>query len=198
MVLVTGNRKMQLSTDNLEKTPWYLKPFFWNQKRKYGQVLIPSLVWAKSPSIFVSLALLYGAIDRKNSPITPELRSLITVRVSQINWCRFCVDINSATFIKRSGSDAKCLELDKWQESNLFSDKERAALSYAEKVTYTDQYPDDDCFVELKKYFNENAIMELTALIAFQNMSSKFNSALDIAPQGFCNITRAKTEKPSL
>jgi len=189
---------MRLSNIDLNNTPWYLKPFFWNQKRKYGQVLIPSLVWAKSPSIFISLALLYGAIDRKSSPISPELRSLITVRVSQINWCRFCVDINSATLIKRSGNDAKCLELDNWQESTMFSDKERAALSYAEKVTYTDQHPDDAGFVELKKHFTEQAIMELTALIAFQNMSSKFNSALDIAPQGFCTITAKKTEKPTL
>ena len=40
---------------------------------------------------------------------------------------------------------------------------------------------------ELKKHFDEQAIIELTALIAFQNMSSKFNSALAIEPQGFCN-----------
>ena len=37
---------------------------------------------------------------------------------------------------------------------------------------------------------SDNAVIELTALIAFQNMSSKFNSALDVAPQGFCRLPR--------
>ena len=40
----------------------------------------------------------------------------------------------------------------------------------------------------LKKHFEEDAIIELTALIAFQNLSSKFNSALGVTPQGFCRI----------
>lgn len=74
--------------------PWYVKIFFWNQRRRYGQVLEPAKLWGRTPKVFSALALLYGALDRKSSPIEPLLRSLITVRVSQINWCQFCVDIN--------------------------------------------------------------------------------------------------------
>lgn len=179
---------MRISKQNFRKISWYLKPFFWSQKRKYGQILEPSLVWASIPKLFFAMASFYGTLERKKSPIAPELRSLIIVRVSQINWCRFCVDINSATLIKRSGSEAKCKELNNWQHSNVFSELEKAALNYAEKITYTDQHPDDECFNQLKKYFKEEDIIELTALIAFQNMSSKFNSALEIEPQGFCKI----------
>ena len=168
--------------------PWYLAPFFWNQQQKYGQVLEPALVWARVPKLFLAVATLYGILDRRKSPLSPELRSLITVRVSQINWCAFCVDINSTTLIKRSGSEAKCDALENWQDSHLFSPQERSALAYAEAITYSGQNPTDVIFSELKKYFNEDEIVELTALIAFQNMSSKFNSALDIAPQGFCNL----------
>jgi AhpD family alkylhydroperoxidase len=51
--------------------------------------------------VFLGVAFLYGMIDRKSSPLPPVLRSLITVRVSQLNRCRFCVDINSATLLKR-------------------------------------------------------------------------------------------------
>jgi hypothetical protein len=40
----------------------------------------------------------------------------------------------------------------------------------------------------LYEYFNEDEIVELTGLIAFQNLSSKFNSALDLPPQGFCRL----------
>jgi len=81
--------------------PWFIRLFFWKQRRTYGQVLQPGLLWGRSPWIFASVALLYGAINRRSSPVTASLRSLITVRVSQINHCAFCVDINSATLAKR-------------------------------------------------------------------------------------------------
>jgi len=168
--------------------PWYLRPFFWNQKRKYGQVLKPALIWARVPRLFTAIAILYGVLDRKSSPIDPVLRSLITVRVSQINECRFCVDINSATLAKRSGSMSKVEALERWQESELFDNKERVVLEYAEAVTYTDRRVDDDLSQRLHEYFNEDEIVELTGLIAFQNLSSKFNSALDLPAQGFCRL----------
>ncbi len=183
---------MRITKTPLSQMPWYLKPFFWWQKKKYSQVLEPALVWGKVPKLFLAMASLYGVIDRKTSPLSPELRSLITVRISQINGCRFCVDINSATLIKRSNSELKCEALTDWRQLSLFSSLEKAALNYAEKITYSNQRVDDDCFSELKKHFNETAIIELTALIAFQNMSSKFNSALDIEPQGFCKLNPSK------
>lgn len=181
---------MRVSKPSLSAVPWYLKLIFWNQKKKYGQVLTPALVWAKIPKLFMAVAGFYGVVDRKSSPIPPVLRSLVTVRVSQINWCKFCIDINSATLLQRSGSEEKITDLEKWRDSSTFSDQEKAVLNYAEKMTYTDQHVDDDCFNELKKYFDENAIIELTALIAFQNLSSKFNSALNIESQGFCKIKK--------
>lgn len=186
---------MRVSLKNLNKVPWYLKPFFWNQKRKYGKMLEPALVWASVPKLFIAVSILYGVIDRKKSPLSPELRSLITVWVSQINGCRFCVDINSALLIKRAGSQAKYDELNDWRQSNVLSSGEKAALAYAEKMTITGETPDEACFQELKKYFTEETIIELTALIAFQNMSSKFNSALDIDSQGFCKIPPKEQKK---
>ncbi|MBI5448287.1 MAG: carboxymuconolactone decarboxylase family protein [Gammaproteobacteria bacterium] len=178
---------MRLTSSTIQKTPWYLKPFFWHQKKKYGQYLEPALVWVRLPKLFIAVASVYGVLDRKNSPIPPALRSLISVRVSQINGCAFCVDVNSATYIKRANTYDKCQQLENWKDSLLFSDSEKAALLYAEQMTNSSQHVDDDCFNVLKNHFDENAILELTALIAFQNMSSKFNSALAIEPQGFCN-----------
>jgi len=177
---------MRLSKPSLSSTPWYLKPFFWRQKRIYGQVMNPALIWAKVPKLFLTVASLYGVINRKSSPLNPVLRSLVTVHVSQINACHFCVDINSATLIKRANSNIKLEHLQNWQQSDVFSSKEKAALEYAEKITYTDKQVDNVCFKQLKEHFDEKAIIELTALIAFQNLSSKFNSALDVDSQGFC------------
>jgi AhpD family alkylhydroperoxidase len=179
---------MRINVKQTHQYPWFIRPFFWKQKQKYGQVLQPGLVWGRVPKLFASVALLYGAIDRKSSPIDPVLRSLVTVRVSQINWCHFCVDINASTLAKRAGSLEKAEQVDQWHNSDIFSAKERAVLEYTDAITYTDQQVSDELMLKLKSFFDEDAIVDLTGLIAFQNLSSKFNSALDVPAQGFCKL----------
>jgi len=155
------------------------------------------LLWGRSPWVFATLALLYGALDRKRSPLSPILRSLVTVRVSQINHCEFCVDINSATLVKRGVSENKIAALWNWQESPLFDQTEQIALQYTEAVTYSDRNVDDDLMARVKEHFDDDALVELTGLITFQNLSSKFNDALNVAPQGFCALpTVHPGEKP--
>jgi len=180
--------------------PWYVRLFLANQKRRYGRELEPARLWGRSPMVFAGLSLLYGALDRKSSPIEPTLRTLITVLVSQINWCAFCVDINSATGIKRGLTGAHLAALPEFETSALFDARTKAALAYAAAITYTDRKVDADLMARLKSHFSDEAVIELTALIAFQNLSSKFNSALDVAAQGFCSVplpstTATKTDK---
>lgn len=181
-----GDIGMRVSPRDLQDYPWYLRPFFWNQRRKYGSVLDAALLWARAPKLFLGVAFLYGRIDRASSPLDPALRSLVTVRVSQINWCRFCVDINSTTLLKRGMGMEKIEALADWRRSNLFDESERAALDYAEVVTRSDIQVEDAHLETLRAHFSNDAIVELTGLITFQNMSSKFNASLDVPPQGFC------------
>jgi alkylhydroperoxidase family enzyme len=80
--------------------------------------------------------------------------------------------------------------LETWRQSNLFDQREQTVLDYAEAVTSSDIKVSDEQVERLKAYFDDDGIVELTALIAFQNMSSKFNSALGVPAQGFCKIPR--------
>ena len=168
--------------------PFFLRPFFWNQKRKYGAVLDAAQLWGRAPRLFIGVALLYGMIDRRSSPISPSLRSLVTVRVSQLNGCAFCVDINSATLLRRGVSEDKVRDLHRWRESELFDPVERLALDYAESMTLAPDDISDEQFAALRERFDEDSVVELTGLIAFQNMSSRFNSALRVPTQGFCQL----------
>jgi AhpD family alkylhydroperoxidase len=179
---------MRIAARPMRQYPWYLRSFFWSQRRKYGAVLDSALLWARSPRLFLGVATLYGMIDRRMSPIEPALRSLITVRVSQINHCPFCVDLNSATLLRRGASREKVEMLDRWRESALFDEREQVALDYAEAMTYSDRGVDDSLMARLKRHFDDDAVVELTGLVAFQNLSSKFNSAMAVAPQGFCRL----------
>src|SRR5258708_32150049 len=121
---------MRISPKPLESFPLYLWSFFRNQRRKYGSVLDSALLWARTPKVFLGVAFLYGMIDRRNSPLPPVLRSLLTVRVSQLNGCPFCVDINSATLLKRGVSAGKVEALAEWEQSAQLIDSERVALEY--------------------------------------------------------------------
>lgn len=166
---------------------WFIRPFFWLQKRHYGQVLTPGQCWGRSPRLFATVAMLFGALNRKSSPLDPLLRAMVTVRVSQLNWCRFCIDINAQTFLKQAGSSEKILALSQWQHSPLFDERERAVLDYTDAMSGLAGVSDEQATL-LKRWFDDDALVELTGLIAFQNMSAKFNAALDVAPQGFCPL----------
>jgi len=182
-----------IAAKKLSDYPWFIRLLFWKQQRTYGRVLDPGLLWGRSPRVFAAVALLYGALDRRSSPLAPALRSLVTVRVSQINHCTFCVDINSATLAKRGVTMDKIDTLAAWRESALFSPDERLALEYAEAMTVTGPGVSDDLRSRLKSRWDDDALVELTGLIAFQNLSSKFNAALDVPSQGFCRLPPHET-----
>ena len=86
--------------------------------------------------------------------------------------------------------EAKVAELAEWRQSKLFSESERVALEYAERMTITGQKVDDVLFARLKGHFTEPQIVELTAAIALDNFRSKFNPALGVEAQGFCLIPK--------
>jgi alkylhydroperoxidase family enzyme len=100
------------------------------------------------------------------------------------------MDINSARAAEAHGSMDKVSELLTWRDSKLFSEAERLALEYAERITYTDQKVDDAFFAKLKRHYSEAQIVELTAAIAFENFRSKFNPTLGVEAQGFCMIPK--------
>jgi alkylhydroperoxidase family enzyme len=80
-------------------------------------------------------------------------------------------------------SDEKILALDEYATSPLYEEKERAALEYADRMTITHQDVDDELFSRLRRFFDEDALVELTATIAWENSSSKFNRALRVPSQ---------------
>ena len=81
-------------------------------------------------------------------------------------------------------ADEKLLAVDEYAERPDFTDDERLALGYADAITRSDQDVSDDMFAEVLEAFGEEATIELTAVIAWENASSKFNRALRIASQG--------------
>ena len=81
-------------------------------------------------------------------------------------------------------AEDKILALEESATSPLFSEPERAALAYADAITRSDRDVDDALFARLQEHFDDDDIVELTATIAWENASSKFNRALRVPAQG--------------
>lgn len=153
----------------METLPVSLSPIAAMQKKHFGAVLNPTRWWGRMPRLFWLVALFVGYLERRKARLTPVLRSLLMTRVSQICHCAFCIDANSLRLAERS-----------------------AALAYAEAVTATPPQVDENIKSLLKRHFTEETITEMTALIAFQNLSARFNAALDIPAQGLCAKFKGK------
>ena|SRR5271163_4787784 len=110
-----------VSSKPLHAYSWYVRLLFRKQRQIFGNVLDPSLLWARSPRVFAAFALLYGALERQSSPLPPALRSLVMVRVAQINQCAFCTDINSAILAKRGVSGERISNVAGWRRANVFT-----------------------------------------------------------------------------
>ncbi len=81
-------------------------------------------------------------------------------------------------------SEGKIMALDDYAYSPHYEEKERVALEYADAITLSDREVDEALFERVRGLFGEDALVELTAVIAWENSSSKFNRALRVPSQG--------------
>jgi alkylhydroperoxidase family enzyme len=80
-------------------------------------------------------------------------------------------------------SNEKIEALPEYATSGLYSEAERVALEYADSMSITGRDVSDELFVRLREFYDDDAIVELTATIAWENASSKFNRALRVPSQ---------------
>ena len=81
-------------------------------------------------------------------------------------------------------SEEKILALPDYATSPLYNEAERVALEYADAMTLSDREVDDELFARLRRFYDDDALVELTAIIAWENASSKFNRALRVPLAG--------------
>jgi AhpD family alkylhydroperoxidase len=137
-----------------------------------------------------------GAFQGRRYPVDAVLRSLVSIRIAQLNACHFCVDLNAYTFLQAAGNAKRPEQVAEWRDSTVFTDRERAALQYAEAMTIAcDRIAGQD-IDPLKSVFSDDEVTALSAWIAFQNMSAKFNAALGAEEHGFCRPAGADASVP--
>jgi alkylhydroperoxidase family enzyme len=98
------------------------------------------------------------------------------------------VDINSAVGREQGISDPQLAALANFESSAHFNAQEKTVLRYTEGMTQNPAEVAEPVFEELKRYFNTAQIVELTTMIAFENLRARFNRALHIEADGFCEL----------
>jgi AhpD family alkylhydroperoxidase len=122
---------------------------------------------------------MYGlGLYLKKSSIEGSLLNLIDFRISQINGCAFCLDMHSKDLRAAGESEQRLYVLDAWREAPFYSDRERAALSWAEAVTkITDGHVSDETYEEARKQFSEQELIDLTMAVITINCYNRINIA---------------------
>lgn len=141
--------------------------------------------YAASPDSVQSLVAFSAMASRA---LEPRLVELVRLRISQINACAFCMDMHAAALI-RLGVDARHLNtVAGWRDApRLFSEREQAALAWAEAVNAIPQrHPSDEEFRALHDRFTEEEITELSCAIAairaFNMLNVSFQTPLPDQP----------------
>lgn len=102
--------------------------------------------------------------------LEPGLRELVKLRASQINGCAYCVDMHSLDARALGETEQRLYALSVWQETPFFSERERAALLWTEKLTLIslDHVP-DEVYEQVRQHFSEEELVNLTLAIATIN-----------------------------
>jgi AhpD family alkylhydroperoxidase len=109
-----------------------------------------------NPEAYRHLIQMETLIARK---VEPTLYHLIKLRASQINGCAFCLQMHTDQALRHGETTERMMALDAWEESPLYTDKERAALRWTEEMTLiADSGASREAFEELKEHFSEEEI----------------------------------------
>ncbi len=94
------------------------------------------------------------------------LRELIKIRVSQINKCAYCLDMHTQDARKAGETEQRIYAVSAWEESPLFTDKERAALAFAEEITkISEDGVTDATFKNMQVYFSDKQIAQMIIVV---------------------------------
>lgn len=121
-----------------------------------------------SPELMSGFRAVKVALEK--SVVEQKLIELVYLRVSQINGCAYCLNLHTNSLLKDGETQRRISEVAGWRVSDQYSEKERAALNWAEQLTFiSTSHADDESYEALKKVFSDKEISDLTFAISLMN-----------------------------
>ena len=148
-----------------------------------GSGIEPVEIWAHQPKMMVGVGMFNQAV-RRGKDVDERIKNLVELKGAQMIGCEYCVDLGSQICRNSGFSDEELLALPHYQSSDLFTDREKAALDYTVAVMRTPVEVTDELFARVRSYFDERQLVEITALLTLVNVD-RFNAAFGIGSAGF-------------
>jgi AhpD family alkylhydroperoxidase len=118
-----------------------------------------------------------------SSGLEEKLLLLVEIRVSQINGCGYCLDMHTKDARLAGETEQRIYLLSAWREAPFYSDRERAALAWAEAVTVLEKgHVPDDVYAQAREHFDEQELMKLTLQIVAINGWNRFCISFNATP----------------
>lgn len=136
-----------------------------------------------APAGVKALGGVYGYVMQ--SALPPVLVDLVYLRVSQINNCAFCLDMHTRDLLKKGETTERIALVQAWAEAgNLFDERERAALAWAETVTrVADTGVPNEAYEAVRGAFDERELVDLTIAISLMNAYNRMAISFRNTPQ---------------
>lgn len=125
-------------------------------------------------------------VPLQGSTLEPALLELVKIRTSQINGCGYCLDMHTKDARHAGETEQRLYLVSVWREAPIYTDRERAALAWAEAVTKLEnQQVPDQVYERARAQFDEDELMRLTLAVVAINGWNRFNCAFNTVPGNY-------------
>ncbi|MQY10499.1 hypothetical protein SRB5_06070 [Streptomyces sp. RB5] len=171
------------------RTP-FVRLMEWYSKRTYGKVLEPGAALAHNRRVLMADVGFERKVAKFDA-LDPQLKDLAVMATSAAIGCSWCMDFGYWESRAHGTDHRKLQDIPMWRDSAAYTPLERDVLEYAEAMTATPPEVDDVLAATLLDELGEAAFVELTTMVAVENLRSRINAALGLTSQGFkdsCDI----------
>jgi alkylhydroperoxidase family enzyme len=166
-------------------------------ERRFGQMVEPTAAASHHSGVLVAMGSLETAAGFGWKKLDPTLRWLAVQATAARIGCSWCIDYGYYEGMHDGINPAKVRAVGEWRTSNLFDERERSVLEYAEVATGCPGEVSDDLAARIRIHLSDAEFVELAAWVALENFRSRFNAGLALRSQGYsesCDIPLAGTE----
>jgi alkylhydroperoxidase family enzyme len=155
-------------------------------RRRFGQMVEPTAAASHHAGVLVAMASLETAVQHGWRKLDPTLRWLAVEATAARIGCSWCIDYGYYEGMHDGIDPAKVRAVvEGWRSSDLFDDRERAVLEYAEVATGCPGEVSEELAERIRVHLTDAEFVELAAWVALENFRSRFNAGLGLSSQGF-------------
>lgn len=162
---------------------------FEDMEQRMGEVTENLRILAHKPLYVELIRKVSDTIDAPTE-IDAELKQLVELKTARLTGCEYSIDLLEGCLLQKGIAEAKLRELDFYEESTRFDDREKIALKFAERMIL--DAVDDTLFQETRRTFTIGEMLELIVTVSLESFYCLVNRTLGLKPQGFRD--RALTE----